>query len=87
MLAAGKVTPNLKHVDIPLTYLHSLHESATITTAAASSSTMLANFLTKQETGPQHLKSLKWISGREFYPARSSDHFVELSKPALMTLL
>ena len=87
MLAAGKVTPNLKHVDIPLTYLHSLHESATITTAAASSSTMLANFLTKQETGPQHLKSLKWITGREFYPPRSSDHFVELSKPALMTLL
>jgi len=87
MLAAGKVTTNLKHVDIPLTYLHSLHESATIKTSPASSSTMLANFLTKQETGPQHLKSLKWISGRAWYPPRSSDHFIELTKPALMTLL
>jgi len=87
MLAAGKVTSNLKHVDIPLTYLHALHESATITTKAASSSTMAANFLTKQETGPQHLKSLKWISGREYYPPRTSDHFMELSKPAILTLL
>lgn len=61
MLAAGKVTSNLKHVDIPLTYLHALHESATIKTLEASSGTVMANFLTKQETGPQHLESTKWV--------------------------
>ena len=87
MLAGGKVTSNLKHVDIPLTYLHALHESATIKTLEASSGTMLANFLTKQETGPQHLKSLKWISGRKFYPPRTSDHFKTLTSISSLTLL
>jgi len=86
MLAAGKVTSNLKHVDIPLTYLHSLHESSTITTLRAGSTTMVANFLTKQETGPQHIKSIKWISGRQYYPQRNSDHFQLLMKNHPLTL-
>jgi len=80
MLAAGKVTSNLKHVDIPLTYLHSLHESSTITTSRAGTSTMVANFLTKQETGPQHMKSTKWITGRQYYPPRNPDHYKLLAK-------
>jgi len=86
MLAAGKVTSNLKHVDIPLTYLHSLHESSTITTLRAGSTTMVANFLTKQETGPQHLKSIRWISGRQYYPSRNSEHFKLLTKNHQLTL-
>ena len=87
MLAAGKVTSNLKHVDIPLTYLHSLHESGTIKTSRANSSTMVANFLTKQETGPQHIKSTKWITGRQYYPPRSSDHFKTLTEYSTLSLL
>jgi len=87
MLAAGKVTSNLKHVDIPLTYLHALHESATITTSKANSSTMVANFLTKQETGPQHIKSTKWITGRQYYPPPSSEHFKTLTKEVTLSLL
>ena len=87
MLAAGRVTSNLKHIDIPLTYLHGLHESGTITTSRANSHTMVANFITKQETGPQHLKSTKWITGRENYPPRNSNHFKEMTKNAHLSLL
>jgi len=87
MLAAGKVTSNLKHVDIPLTYLHSLHESATITTSRANSATMVANFLTKQETGPQHIKSTKWITGRQYYPPRTSNHFKTLTQYSPLSML
>jgi len=87
MLAAGKVTANLKHVDIPLTYLHSLHSSSTIVTGVATSSTMLANFLTKQETGPNHIRSTKWITGRQYYPPRNSLHYSELTKTVPLSLL
>jgi len=87
MLAAGKVTSNLKHVDIPLTYLHSLHESATICTSRANSATMVANFLTKQETGPQHVKSTKWITGRQYYPPRASNHFKTLTQYSPLSML
>ena len=87
MLAAGKVTSNLKHIDVPLTYLHSLHESATITTKTAQSSTMMANFMTKQETGPQHIKSTKWVTGRQFYPPHSSEHFRLLTDITPLSLL
>ena len=86
MLAAGKVTSNLKHVDVPLTYLHSLHESSTIKTAVASSSTMLANFLTKQETGPQHIRSTKWVTGRRFYPPRNTLHYSSLTQTVPLSL-
>ena len=87
MLAARKVTSNLKHIDIPLTYLHSLHASSVISTAKATSSTMLANFTTKQETGPQHIRSTKRITGREFYPPITSEHFKTLTKNAPLSLL
>jgi len=83
MLAAGRVTSNLKHIDVPLAYLNTLHESSTIKTATAISKTMLANFMTKQETGPSHLRSTKWATGREYYPPpRNSAHFAELTKTA-----
>lgn len=87
MLAAGRVTSNLKHIDVPLTYLHTLHESSIIKTAEASSKTMLANFMTKQETGPTHLRSTKWATGREYYPPCNSDHYAELTKTAPLSLL
>jgi len=87
MLAAGNVTSNLKHVDIPLMYLHSLHESSTITTSRVGTSTMVANFLTKQETDPQHMKSTKWITGRQYYPPRNSDHYKLLAKSHQHTII
>ena len=80
MIEAGRVTSNLKHLDLPVTYLHILHESATIKTAEATSKTMVANFLTKQETGPIHLRSTKWVTGRQNYPPINSPHYAELTK-------
>ena len=87
MLAAGKVTSNLKHVDIPLTYLHTLHESGVIEAKPASSKTMFANFLTKQESGPTHIRSTKWITGRKYYPPVNSQHYKELTKQHSLSLL
>ena len=87
MLAAGRVISNFKHIDIPLTYLHTLHESSTIKTATATSKTMLANFMTKQETGPSHLRSTKWATGREYYAPHKSAHYAELTKTAQLSLL
>ena len=87
MLAAGKVTSNLKHIDIPLTYLHSLHESGSICTQKAGTKTMLENFLTKQETGPIHKKSTQWITGRTNYPPVPSDHYKELTRTCPLSML
>ena len=87
MIAAGKVTSNLKHVDIPLTYLHSLHESGAICTKEAGSKTMLANFLTKQETGPIHKKSTQWITGRKHYPPVTSAHYKELTRTCSLSMI
>ena len=75
MLKAQQVTTNLKHVEVPLTYLHEQHEISAITCLPCSSENMFADTLTKQETGPKHLQARNWYVGKRFYPPVNSQHY------------
>lgn len=80
MLQAQQVTSNLKHMDIPLRYVHEEHENGALLCLPCSSENMFADTLTKQETGPKHLLARKWYVGHRFYPPVNSQHYQELTK-------
>lgn len=80
MLQAQQVTTNLKHIEVPLTYVHEQHEISTITCLPCSSANMFADTMTKQETGPKHLQARNWYVGKKFYPPVNSQHHKLLTK-------
>ena len=82
MLAAQQVTSNLKHIDIPLRYVHEEHEYGGLVCLPCSSENMFADSLTKQETGPKHILARNWYVGHCFYPPVNSKHYKELTKSA-----
>ena len=75
MIEANKVTSNLRHVEIPFTYMHELHTEGVVTCLPCGSKLMFADTLTKQETGPKHTQGRNWYMGRRFYPPPSSIHY------------
>ena len=50
LIDANKVTSNLKHIDLPLKYVHELNECGTLTCMPCASQNMFADTFTKQET-------------------------------------
>ena len=75
MIHANKITSNLKHIDLPLKYVHQLNEAGTLICLPCDSQNMFADTFTKQETGPKHLQARKWYMGQKFYPPVNSEHY------------
>ena len=82
MLAAQQVTSNLKHMDVPLRYVHEQHENQAITCLPCPSQNMFADTMTKQETGTKHIQARNWYVGKQFYPPVNSKHYALLTKTA-----
>lgn len=82
MFAAQQVTSNLKHIEIPLSYVHEQHENQAITCLPCSSKNMFADTMTKQETGTKHIAARNWYVGKQFYPPVNSKHYELLTKTA-----
>ena len=80
MLDAQQTTSNLKHLDVPLTYVHEQHENSVILCLPCKSEHMFADTMTKQETGPKHLQARDWYVGKKFYPPVNSKHYQLLTK-------
>ena len=80
MIEAGKVTSNMKHIELPLKYVHELNECGTLTCMPCASQNMFADTFTKQETGPKHCQARKWYMGQRFYPPVNSEHYKLLTK-------
>ena len=80
MLNAEQLTSNLKHMDVPLGYVHEQHEQGVITCLPCRSENMFADTMTKQETGPKHILARDWYVGKKFYPPVNSDHYKLLTK-------
>ena len=75
MIEAGCATSNLKHIDLPLQYMHELHSEGILMCLPCSSPMMFADPLTKQETGPKHLQGRDWYMGKRFHPPPTSEHY------------
>ena len=80
MIDAMKVTSNLKHIELPLKYVHELNESGTLLCLPCDSQNMFADTFTKQETGPKHLQARRWYMGQKFYPPVNSEHYKLLTR-------
>ena len=80
MIRAERVTSNLKHIDIPLSYIHQQNQNGSITCEQCPSHHMWADTLTKQETGPKHLAARDKYMGKRYYPPPGSEHYKMLTK-------
>ena len=80
MLDAQQTTSNLRHMDVPLKFVHEQHENSVIYCLPCKSEHMFADTMTKQETGPKHIQARNWYVGKKFYPPVNSNHYKELIK-------
>ena len=82
MLQAQKVTTNLKHMDLPIGYLHNKIIMGSFYCKPCSGKVIFADFLTKQETGPIFKRQRDWYTGKQFYPPANSEHYKLLTSTA-----
>ena len=80
MLNTNQLTSGLKHMDVPITYVHEQHEISAITCLPCKSEHMFADTMTKQETGPKHIQARDWYVDKKFYPPVNSSHYRYLTK-------
>ena len=57
---AHRVTPRLKHMDLPVCYIHNEYRLGTFTTSYRESRFMLPDFITKAHSVPSLLHILSW---------------------------
>ena len=74
MFKSGRVTSNLKHIDLPLQYMHDIHERGILQCVPCSTHVQWADTFTKQASGALHLSHRRWYTGKRFHPPVGSDH-------------
>ena len=77
-----RLTPNIKHVDVPITYLHELYLNGIFFAPYVDSSRNCADLNTKPHGGTQLLQKVLWLVGARFYPPHGTEHnkLLELEK-------
>ena len=74
-IKAHEITSNILYVEIPLRYLHELHELGILTFKHCLGQVIFADILTKQAKGPKHHEGLQRLVGFHHYPPPSSLHY------------
>ena len=67
-IQAHRVTTNLRHIEIPLRYLHELQDLEVLKFQHCPGPIMFADILTKSLTGPKHHEGLQRLIGYIHYP-------------------
>lgn len=78
LIKAGRQTPRVKHIDIPLCYLHEKHKSGEFIVMECSTHLMLADGLKKALSGPVIKHHSDIYTSRRFLPPKDSEHFMIL---------
>ena len=81
IVRAGRLTPRVKHIDIPLCYIHEQNAIKSFDIAECPSHLMLADGLNKALTGPVIQRHSRWYTGYRYYPKPGTQHSIELMKP------
>ena len=76
---SDRVTSNLKHVDLPLQYMHDIHEMAILQCVKCSTHVQWADMFTKQAPGIIHINPCGCYMGRRFYPPVGTEHYMLLT--------
>jgi len=79
---AGRLTPRVKHIDIPLCYIHDHHKQGSFTVKRCHTTLMLADGLNKALAGPVIKRHSNHYTGKRFYPKENSPHHNALLKYA-----
>ena len=74
-MQAGRLTPRVKHIDIPLKYLHDQHKDGIFEVQKCSTHLMLADYLNKPLPGPSIHRITAINVGRRFYPPLHTPHY------------
>lgn len=75
LIQAGRRAPQVKHIDIPLCYLHEKHKNGEFVVVECSTHLMIADGLNKALSGPTIKHHPNICTGRRFLPPRDSEHY------------
>lgn len=78
LIEAGRMTPGLKHIDVPLCYIHQKHKSGEFIVKECSTHLMLADGLNKALSGPIIRHHSNIYTGRRYAPPPTSEHYTLL---------
>ena len=80
-ITANKETPRIRHVDLPLDYLHCAHAKDVFQAVQTLSRIQIANVGTKPESGPSLMRSVSIEMGHTHNQALSTEHCAAFIKP------
>ena len=90
IIDANRITPRVRHIDIPIAYLHA-HHNKTFTKQLIRTHTMLADLGTKPLVALLHKRFKYWAMGEIHYPKRNTEHWKRLDmhwyEVSLLTLI
>lgn len=81
MIKSGRVTKNLKHIDIPLCIIIDDHLEGVTECRKCTTHTAISDFLSKITPGPKILKARTFLAGARFLPPKDSQHYQLLIHP------
>ena len=79
VIEAGRLTPRVKHIDIPLCYLHEKYKSGEYNVVECSTHLMLADGLNKALSGNTIKHHSDIYTGRRFLPPKNSEDYTILT--------
>ena len=83
---AGRLTPRVKHIDIPLCFLHEHHQKGAFVIQQCSTHLMLADGLNKALAGPTIKRHASIYVGKRFYPKENTVHLQALTRLVPLSL-
>ena len=75
VVKAKRVTPRVKHIDIPVCFLIDKFDNNLFLPKYENSSVMQVYMCTKPFSGPIISRSTKWMTGFRFYPTSEIEHY------------
>ena len=74
MYSAGRLTSNLKHLDLPLQYIHKDCECCSLSCQSVGSAVQWTDKFPKQASCPVTIQAHNICLGNRFLPLANSDH-------------
>ena len=75
IIAAERMTPRCRHLDIPIAFLHQSKENDEIVEKQVSTHMQLADIGTKQTVPVVFKRAKYWLCGHHFYPREGTNHY------------
>ena len=80
IVQAQKITPRIKHIDLPIRFLQQHCLLGNVRLVHDPSRLMMVDFISKAVSGPTLLRQSGWVMGHRFVPPVTSEHYKELER-------